>query len=85
MGYRLFLARDITKTEPKNWHIANRVFGGLHMKIVKMIINNYRQFDKAELDFDDNVNYSRGKQQWKDTFELINWMLSWQPFDYLQV
>jgi hypothetical protein len=50
-----------------------------------LIINNDRQFEKAELDFDDNVNYSRGKQQWKDTFELINWMLSWQPFDYLQV
>lgn len=30
------------------------------MKIVKMIINNYRQFDKAELDFDDNITIIAG-------------------------
>lgn len=30
------------------------------MKIVKMIINNYRQFEKAVLDFDDNVTIIAG-------------------------
>ena len=30
------------------------------MKLVKMIINNYRQFEKAELDFDDNVTIIAG-------------------------
>lgn len=40
--------------------MPNRVFGGLQMKIVKMIINNYRQFEKAVLDFDDNVTIIAG-------------------------
>lgn len=30
------------------------------MKLVKMIINNYRQFEKAVLDFDDNVTIIAG-------------------------
>ena len=40
--------------------MPNRVFGGLQMKIVKMIINNYRQFEQAVLDFDDNVTIIAG-------------------------
>lgn len=40
--------------------MSNRVFGGLQMKLVKMIINNYRQFEKAVLDFDDNVTIIAG-------------------------
>lgn len=31
--------------------LSNRVFGGLQMKLVKMIINNYRQFEKTELNY----------------------------------
>lgn len=30
------------------------------MKLVKMIVNDYRQFDKAELDFDDDVTIIAG-------------------------
>lgn len=30
------------------------------MKLVKMIVNDYRQFDKAELDFDDYVTIIAG-------------------------
>lgn len=40
--------------------LSNRLLGGLQMKLVKMIINNYRQFEKAELDFDDNVTIIAG-------------------------
>ena len=32
----------------------------MKMKISKMIIYNYRQFEKAELDFDDNVTILAG-------------------------
>lgn len=30
------------------------------MKLVKMTVNDYRQFDKAELDFDDDVTIIAG-------------------------
>lgn len=30
------------------------------MKLIKMIVNDYRQFDKAELDFDDDVTIIAG-------------------------
>ena len=30
------------------------------MKLTKMIINNYRQFDKAEIDFDNDVTIIAG-------------------------
>ena len=54
------MQRTLRKLSLKIDILSNRLLGGLQMKLVKMIINNYRQFEKAELDFDDNVTIIAG-------------------------
>ena len=54
------------------------------MKVAKMVINNYRQFEKAELDFEDNVTILAGANNSGKTslITLIKNMMSKEQVAY---
>lgn len=56
------------------------------MKLIKMIVNDYRQFDKAELDFDDDVTIIAGANNSGKTslISLIKHMISSEKIIYAE-
>lgn len=56
------------------------------MKLIKMIVNDYRQFDKAELDFDDDVTIIAGANNSGKTslISLIKNMISSEKIIYAE-
>ena len=56
------------------------------MKIIKMIVNDYRQFDKAELEFDDDVTIIAGANNSGKTslISLIKNMISSEKITYAE-
>lgn len=56
------------------------------MKLIKMIVNDYRQFDKAELDFDDDVTIIAGANNSGKTslISLIKNMISSEKITYAE-